>query len=99
MHIIEDVSARKRHAALIEPVTVAEWWKNRSGQTIRIRLARYENHEPVDIRTFITDADGKLRPSSKGFTCRVRHLPRLIKELNKAATKARELGLLQDVAP
>jgi hypothetical protein len=95
MYIIEDATARKRRAALVGPVTIAEWRKNRSGQTIRVRLARYENHELVDIRTFFTGVDGKMEPSTNGFVCRVRHLPRLIKELTKAAAAARELRLLR----
>jgi hypothetical protein len=69
-----------------EPIVIAEWWKNRAGESIRIRLSTYQGHNFIDVRSWYT-SDGKLCPG-KGFACSVRHLPRLI--------KARELGLLTD---
>ena len=75
-----------------EPVTVAEWWKNRGGEFIRLRLSTFEGRNIFDLRTWYS-ADGKLRPG-KGFAAEVRHLPRLAKEMTKAKVRARELGLL-----
>jgi Transcriptional Coactivator p15 (PC4) len=77
-----------------EPVTIAEWWKNRGGESIRLRLSTFEGRNIFDLRTWYS-ADGKLRPG-KGFAAKVRHLPRLAAEIAKAAAKARELGLLSD---
>jgi hypothetical protein len=82
--------------ALSEPITVAEWWKNRRGESIRVRLSIYEGHNLADIRTWYT-ADGSLKPG-KGFAAEVRHLPRLAAAIVKAEAKARELGLIDDAA-
>ena len=80
--------------ALAEPITVAEWWKNRRGESIRLVLNRFEGRDIFDLRTWYT-ADGKLKPG-KGFAAEVRHLPRLAAAIAKAEAKARELGLIDD---
>jgi Transcriptional Coactivator p15 (PC4) len=74
------------------PVTVAEWWKNRRGESIRLVLNEFEGRDIFDLRTWYT-ADGKLKPG-KGFAAEVRHLPRLAAEIVKAEAKARALGLI-----
>jgi hypothetical protein len=84
-------------AGLEEPLTVGEWWKNRSGVSIRVRLSTYEGHNLIDIRSWHTGDDGALRPG-KGFACTVKHLPKLISVLTKAAAQARELGLIKGEA-
>ena len=81
-------------SALSEPVTIAEWWKNRRGESIRISLSTYEGRNLADVRTWYT-AEGKLKPG-KGFAAEVKHLPRLASALVKAEAKARELGLIDD---
>jgi hypothetical protein len=79
------------------PVTIAEWWKNRRGESIRVCLSTYEGRSLADIRTWFPSDDGKLRPG-KGFASEVKHLPRLAAALAKAEAKARELGLISDEA-
>jgi hypothetical protein len=74
------------------PVTVAEWWKNRRGESIRLVLNEFQGRDIFDLRTWYT-ADGKLKPG-KGFAAEVRHLPRLAAEMAKAEAKARTLGLI-----
>jgi hypothetical protein len=74
---------------LSEPITIAEWWKNRRGEWIRVRLSTYDDRNLINLRTWYT-ADGKLQPG-KGFASEVRHLPRLAA---KAEANARELGLI-----
>jgi hypothetical protein len=81
--------------ALAEPITVAEWWKNRRGESIRLVLNRYEGRDVVDLRTWYTGEDGKLKPA-KGFAAEVRHLPRLAAAFAKAEAKAGELGRIGD---
>jgi Transcriptional Coactivator p15 (PC4) len=81
--------------ALAEPFTVAEWWKNRRGESVRLTLNRYEGRSIFDLRTWYTGEDGKLKPG-KGFAAEVRHLPRLAAAIAKAEAKARELGLIDD---
>jgi Transcriptional Coactivator p15 (PC4) len=80
--------------ALADPVVIAEWWKNRRGESVRLVLNRFEGRDIFDLRTWYT-ADGKLKPG-KGFAAEVRHLPRLAAAFVKAEAKARELGLVED---
>ena len=87
----------RRHEPLSEPVTVAEWWKNRRGELIRVCLSAYEGRNLADVRTWFPGDDGKLKPG-KGFAAEVRHLPRLAAAIAKAEAKARELGLIDDGA-
>jgi hypothetical protein len=78
--------------AFSEPVTIAEWWKNRRGESIRVCLSTYEGRNLADVRTWYSE-DGRLKPG-KGFAAEVKHLPRLAAALAKAEAKARELGLI-----
>lgn len=82
-----------RATTLQEAITVAEWWKNRRGELIRICLSTYEGRNLADVRTWYTE-DGKLKPG-KGFAAEVRHLPRLANAIAKAEARARELGLIE----
>jgi hypothetical protein len=79
---------------LLQPVTVAEWWKNRRGESVRLVLNTFQGRNVFDLRTWYT-ADGHLKPG-KGFAVEVRHLPRLAAEIAKAEARARELGLIDD---
>ena len=87
----------KHNEPLSEPITVAEWWKNRRGESIRVCLSAYEGRNLADVRTWYTADDGKLKPG-KGFAAEVKHLPRLAAAIGKAEAKARELGLIIDEA-
>jgi hypothetical protein len=80
--------------ALAEPITIAEFWKNRRGESIRLVLSQFQGRSIFDLRTWYS-ADGKLKPG-KGFAAEVRHLPRLAAAFVKAEAKARELGLIGD---
>jgi hypothetical protein len=81
--------------ALAEPITVAEFWKIKRGESIRLVLNSFKDRSIFDLRTWYTGDDGKLRPG-KGFAAEVRHLPRLAAAIAKAEAKARELGLIGD---
>ena len=81
-------------AALSEPLTIAEWWKNRRGKSVRLVLNTFQGRNVFDLRTWYT-ADGHLKPG-KGFAVEVWHLPRLAVEIARAEAKARELGLIAD---
>jgi hypothetical protein len=71
---------------LAEPITIAEWWKNRRGESIRLLLSQFQGRSIIDLRTWYT-ADGKLKPG-KGFAAEVRHLPRLAAAIAKAEAKS-----------
>jgi hypothetical protein len=77
---------------LAEPIIIAQWWKNRGGESVRVTLSTYADRTIIDLRTWYTAA-GKLQPG-KGFAADVRHLPQLAKALASAVSKARELGLI-----
>jgi Transcriptional Coactivator p15 (PC4) len=80
---------------LAEAITVAEFWKNRRGESIRVNLSTYKGRNLIDVRTWATDpAEGKLKPTTKGIATEVRYLPQLVAALAKAESKARELGLI-----
>ena len=82
---------------MAEPIIVAEWWKNRGGEAIRVSLFTYACRNLVDLRTWFT-AGGKLQPG-KGFASEVRHLPHLTAPFAKAEAKARQLGLITEDGP
>ena len=77
---------------LAEPIIIAQWWKNRGGESVRVTLSTYADRTIIDLRTWYTAA-GKLQPG-KGFAADVRHLPQLAKALASAVSKATELGLI-----
>jgi hypothetical protein len=79
---------------LAEPAVVAEWWKNRGGETIRVSLSTYEGRNIVDVRTWFTGTDGVMKPG-KGFACSVKHLPKLIAALGKAHDRV-GIGTIKD---
>jgi hypothetical protein len=79
-------------AKLSEPITVSQWWRNRRGEAVRVRLSTWEGHNLIDIRIW-RSSDGKLVPG-KGFAASVWHLPPLTAALVKAVAKATELGLI-----
>jgi hypothetical protein len=80
---------------LAEPITVAEFWKNRRGESIRVTLETYEGRNLVSVRQFFTADTGKMQPTKKGVSLSVLLLPELAAAVNKALARAAELGLLE----
>jgi hypothetical protein len=78
---------------LAEAITIDEFWKNRSGQAVKISLSTFQGRNLIDVRTWHT-VEGKLKPTTKGFAAELRHLPKLVSALAKAESRARELGLI-----
>jgi Transcriptional Coactivator p15 (PC4) len=85
-----------RRPTLDEPVIVHQFWKNRKHDAIVVSLSTYEGRNLIDVRQHFMTKDGKLAPTSKGVAMVVLRLPDLAKAINKAVSKARELGLLDD---
>jgi hypothetical protein len=85
-----------QHPALAEPVKVADFWKNRRGETIRVSLETYEGRDLVDVRQYYTGKDGKMLPTKKGISLSVLRLIELAAAINKAVTKARDLALIEN---
>jgi hypothetical protein len=38
---------------LAEPMTIAEWWKNRRGECIRLVLSKFQSRRIFDLRTLL----------------------------------------------
>jgi Transcriptional Coactivator p15 (PC4) len=84
---------------LAEPIEIAKFWKNRHRRiAIVVSLSSYEQTNIVNVREYLTDTDGCMRPTTKGLAMGVRRLPELSRALRSALEKARELGLLVDDA-
>jgi hypothetical protein len=78
---------------IADEIIVAEFKKNRRGETVKVVLRSYEDTNIIDIRTWYGE-DGKRRPG-KGFACSVRRLGELAKAVVKAESAARDLGLIE----
>jgi hypothetical protein len=84
---------------LAKAITIDEFWKNRAGQAVKISLSTFQGRNLIDVRTWGTDpAEGRLKPTVKGFAAELRHLPRLVSALTKAESRTRELGLIENNA-
>jgi len=83
----------KAKSKLEESIEIAEWPPNSRGQTIRVSLRSYGGHPLLDIRTWWTGDDGAVHPG-KGFSCRLKDLPRLAQAVTEALKRARILGLV-----
>ena len=81
---------------LAEPVVVAQFWRNRRGEFVRVSLDHYEGRPLVDVRLFVPHQDGIPRRTNKGLALAIRRLPDLAATINKALAKAQELGLLNE---
>jgi hypothetical protein len=74
-------------SAPAEPVTIAEWWKNRRGESIRLVHSQFQGRSIFDLQPWYS-ADGKLK-TGKGFVVEVWHLQRLKAVIAKAEATAR----------
>jgi Transcriptional Coactivator p15 (PC4) len=83
-----------RRPTLPEPIEVAKFFKNRRKDIIVVSLSTFEGRNLVDVRQHFTNEQGLMRPTSKGVAMVVLRLPDLAAAVNKALSKARELGLL-----
>jgi hypothetical protein len=80
--------------AAIKDQLICEWRRN-SCERIRISLTQYNGCDVVDVRTWVIDAKGELRPTKSGITlASQKHLPALAQGLANALKRARELGIV-----
>lgn len=83
---------------LPEPIEIAKFWKNRRRvELLHVSLSEYEGHALINVRIYATGSDGIDRPTTKGVAMSIARLPELARALALAETKARELGLLDEV--
>ncbi len=83
----------KAKSKLEENVEIAEWPRNSRGQTNRVTLRSYGGHALFDVRTWWLGDDHIVHPG-KGFSCRLKDLPRLAAAVQNALERAKGLGLL-----
>lgn len=84
-----------RRPTLSEPLAVDSFWRNRRHEAVVSTLSTFEGRNIFDVRIHEMQ-QGKLVPTRKGVAVVVLRLPDLVKAVNKALAKARELGLLAD---
>lgn len=77
------------------PDIVTAWPKN-AREEVRVSLGEFNGTPTIDLRTWYQSGDGDFRPSNKGLTLAVRHLPQLAEGLTKALAKAREAQLISE---
>jgi Transcriptional Coactivator p15 (PC4) len=77
-----------------ESFTISEWPRNTRGQTNRVSLRTYRGHALFDVRIWWTGDDGIAQHPGKGFSCRLKDLPRLVEATAEALKKAKALGFL-----
>ena len=81
---------------LPEPIEIGKFFKNRKGDFVVVQIKEFEGITFLDIRQFFTGEDGKSFPTKKGVAIGLRKLDELVGLINKAITKARELGLIRE---
>ena len=63
-------------------------------ETVRVELDEYRGHQLLSVRVWFSDNAGEARPSPKGLSVDVRHLPALRAALDDAEREARTAGLI-----
>jgi hypothetical protein len=91
-HRKSDRSREPRTPPLAAAITIAEWKKNRRGESIKVQITPFEGANLINIRTWYGE-DGYRKPG-RGLSATVNHLGALAAALNKALAKAIELNLI-----
>lgn len=82
-------------AAVALPHVVSEWQKN-GRELVRITLSEYQGRVIIDCRQWYLDKSGELKPSPKGLSLAIAHLPALASGLAAALDLARKNGKLPE---
>src|SRR5438552_13655689 len=77
-----------------DPLIVAEWPLNR-GDRLRVSIEDFKGAQLISIRKWFTTEGGELRPTSKGISLAVRHLPQLAAAVESALILASDRGLVE----
>jgi hypothetical protein len=85
--------------ALTAPIEVMKLFANRTGDVVVIAIHQIEGGPPIlDIRKFVTDEAGVMRPTTKGLAVAIVRAPDLCDGISKAIKVAQQLGLLTSEA-
>jgi hypothetical protein len=79
-----------------EPIEVAKFWANRSGDAVIIKLVQYHGRWCIDVRRNITTRQGLFAPTSKGLMLSIGKLPDLAKAIARAEAEAGKHGLISE---
>lgn len=77
-----------------EPIEIAKFWANRSGDAIIIKLVQYHGRWCVDVRRYYSTREGLFAPTNKGLMVSIGKLPDLAKAIARAETQAGKHGLI-----
>lgn len=92
--LADSVGALRGSSGLAFPCIVAEWQKN-ARETVRISISEYQRRPIIDCRVWYRTKDGELKPSPKGLTLALTHLPELSLGIDKALEIARRAGIVE----
>lgn len=71
--------------------------KKNEAERIRVAIAEFRCVATIDVRQWFQSRDDvEPRPTKKGLTVALRHLPALAEAMQEALTSARAAGLLAD---
>lgn len=79
-------------------ILIWRMWKSARNrrEEIRISLRRWKEHDFADVRIFSASEDGRSLPTNRGVTIGMRQLPEFLRSVDKAYTRARDLGLISE---
>jgi Transcriptional Coactivator p15 (PC4) len=77
------------------PVWSAEFPLNQRN-FLRVEIIYLKDSPVLSLRCWFRPADGPARPTKRGITFAIRHLPSAARHLNQALGQARAAGLLSD---
>jgi|1186.fasta_scaffold431083_2 hypothetical protein len=78
-------------------ILIARFWKSARNrrEAITLTLKSYEGHPYLDCRLFAATDEGRSLPTTKGVTVGIKQLPEFLRAVDKAYTRARDLGLIE----
>jgi len=76
------------------PQLIAQWNRT-SSEAVRVQLCQYNGTSLIEVRIYWRNHEGEYRPSRKGISLGLKHLPALADALAQAEAKARAMGLLE----
>jgi hypothetical protein len=96
-HTLNAGAAKAQPARTTElPIIIAEIRKSRS-QSVRVQLDKFRGRNVIDIRIWVLDDDGEIKPSRRGVMMDISRIGELTDVMAAAVDCARQLGLT-DVA-
>jgi hypothetical protein len=77
--------------------TIIETLEKNQVEKVVVSLDEFRGHPLIDVRVYAAySGQGEARPTRKGVSLKIEHLPALIEALTAAAAEARRRGLLPE---